>query len=102
MIDICDLRETVIWANKYNFLVAENGKNLSGGQIQKIAIARAIIRKPDILILDEINNNLDEKAQKMVLNLVENYFLNIITIIITHDKKMQKLATKVISLHDEE
>ncbi len=102
VIDICDLRETVIWANKYNFLVAENGKNLSGGQIQKIAIARAIIRKPDILILDEINNNLDEKAQKMVLNLVENYFLNIITIIITHDKKMQKLATKVISLHDEE
>ncbi len=102
VIDICDLRETLIWANKYNFLITENGKNLSGGQIQRIAIARAIIRKPDILILDEINNNLDEKAQKMVFNLVENYFSNIITIIISHDIKMQKYATKVISLQDEE
>lgn len=98
VIDICDLKETLKWAKEYNFIVTEDGTNLSGGQIQRIAIARAIICKPDILILDEVNNNLDEKAQKMVFDLIEHNLTDIILIIITHDKRMQKNADQLITL----
>lgn len=98
VIDICDLRETITWAHQCDFKVNREGTNLSGGQIQRIALARAVICKPDVLILDEVNNNLDNKAQQMVFDLMDNYLKNTMIIVITHDDKMKNRGDKIINL----
>lgn len=51
-------------------IVGNNGKKLSGGEIQKIAIARALIRKPKLMILDEFTNHLDQESQKSILKII--------------------------------
>ena len=67
-------------------LVGEAGCRLSGGQKQKIAIASALYRSPDILILDEATNSLDAASQLMVLEAVKraNKERNITVVMITH------------------
>lgn len=48
--------------------IIEDGNNLSGGQLQRISLARAILRKPDVLILDEAMSNIDMVAEQLLLN----------------------------------
>jgi len=52
--------------NGLDEVIEENGKNISGGERQRISIARAIIRKPDILFADEITSALDESLGRLV------------------------------------
>lgn len=69
----------------YNTKVGERGVKLSGGQVQRIAIARAAIRQPKILILDEATTSLDQKTKFAVLDALQNLIKDRTTIIITHD-----------------
>jgi len=64
--------------------IRENGKNLSGGQIQKIALARALVRNPDILVLDEATNSLDQSTEYNLLNLIKSDFKKTTVISVTH------------------
>ncbi|WP_195972672.1 peptidase domain-containing ABC transporter [Clostridium thermobutyricum] len=69
---------------RYNTLVEENGSNFSGGQKQRLSIARAILRKPEILIMDEATSNLDSITEKAIEKTIYEFSEGMITIIIAH------------------
>jgi ABC-type multidrug transport system fused ATPase/permease subunit len=69
----------------YQTKVGERGVKLSGGQVQRIAIARAALRNPKILILDEATSSLDPKVKFEVLDALRKLISGRTTIIITHD-----------------
>ncbi|BCK01809.1 peptidase domain-containing ABC transporter [Anaerocolumna chitinilytica] len=69
---------------RYETRLEENGSNLSGGQRQRLTIARAILKKPDILILDEATSNLDSITERAIENTIEDYSKDMTTIIIAH------------------
>ncbi|WP_121641285.1 ATP-binding cassette domain-containing protein [Virgibacillus sp. Bac330] len=67
----------------------KNGSNLSGGQKQKIGLARALINKPKMLLLDEATSNIDEKSKPEIFSYI--YSLEGVTVIsISHDKSTLK------------
>lgn len=75
------------------FLIYDNGKNLSGGQAQRISIARSLYSEPDLLILDEATNQLNEEIEKqIILNIQENSNSKIL--IVTHNKKLKNYIKK--------
>ena len=68
----------------YKTILEENGMNLSSGQRQRIAIARALFCNPDILILDEATSNLDASTEYDVTSSIEKFYQGITIIIIAH------------------
>jgi len=68
-----DIHETIISRpGGYNHIVAENGKNFSGGQRQRLEIARVLAQEPTIAILDEATSALDAKTEEIVMNNIKN------------------------------
>ena len=84
---------------KYDSPVAVDGNNFSGGQKQCIAIARAMLSKKPILLLDEATCNLDAKREADVMNALENLIKDRTTIIIAHSLGTVKHANHVIVLN---
>lgn len=66
----------------------ENGKNLSGGQIQRLGIARALYNDPDIIIFDESTSSLDEQNESIILELIEKISIDKTIVFISHRKKV--------------
>lgn len=75
-----------------------DGNNLSGGEKQRIGIARALITNKPILILDEATNSLDKKSQNEVLEIVKSLKKEKTIIIISHDKEVIEICDDVINL----
>ena len=82
--------------------VGERGTKLSGGQIQRIGLARAIFRNPNILILDESTAALDKETEEQVLNFIFKEFANKIVILSTHKKELLKYCNKIIEVKNKE
>ena len=82
----------------YNSLVGENGYTLSGGERQRIAIARAILHDPRILILDEATSSLDAETEKDVQNALANLIKDRTTVAIAHRLSTLRNATKLLVL----
>ena len=80
----------------YNYQVGEKGQNLSGGQRQRIAIARTILRKPNLLILDESTSALDPDTEKLLIKNLKLYAKNISFIFITHRLNSIQDADQII------
>jgi len=82
--------------------ITENGKNISGGQQQRIVIARAIYKNADLILLDEPFNELDEPStSSLVRYFKELSFSGKIVIMITHDSKSLSHCNKIISLDEQ-
>jgi len=83
-------------------IITENGKNISGGQQQRIAIARALYKKADLILLDEPFNELDEASTLSILGHCRELCANgKIVIMITHDKKSLAFCNKTVSLNEQ-
>lgn len=78
--------------------IEENGANLSGGEKQKIALARVLHRDVDVLILDEFTSNIDKETAGEMLDMVVKNGRDKILFIISHDDLPEKYATKGVNL----
>lgn len=81
-------------------LVGEEGVNLSSGQQQLIALARALFHSPKLLLLDEPTSSMDSLTESFVIQLIENIRNQMAVIMVTHKQQLTKLANRVYQLHN--
>lgn len=94
--DIAEIHDFVMGLPQgYDTLVGEGGVNFSGGQAQRLAIARAIVQNPDILILDEATSALDSSSEKIVVDALRRASANRTVIMVTHRLATVKWADKI-------
>jgi len=82
--------------NGYQTLLGSEGVRLSGGQMQRIALARAFLRDPDILILDEATSQIDLESEQLIHTALDSFLANRTGIMITHRASSLMLADQII------
>jgi ATP-binding cassette subfamily B protein len=88
------------WPKAYDTLVGERGITLSGGQKQRTAIARAVIRKPEILILDDALSSVDTQTEERILHHLRDVMRDRTSILISHRISTVKDADTIVVLDD--
>jgi ATP-binding cassette, subfamily B, bacterial PglK len=87
--------------NKMQTRLGDKGNNISGGQIQRISLARALYRNSEILILDEFTNQLDNVTEKKILSTINNLKKEKTIIIVSHKNEPMQLCDTVYRIHDQ-
>jgi len=108
--DMGQVEEAARAANAHDFIIAmpegyetmagDRGVRLSGGQRQRLAIARAILKNPPILILDEATSNLDTESEMLVQEAMENLMQQRTTLVIAHRLSTVQGASRIVVLED--
>jgi subfamily B ATP-binding cassette protein MsbA len=103
-----DVKHAAKVANAYNFIqhkeqkfdtnIGDRGSKLSGGERQRLTIARAILKNPPILILDEATSSLDTESEKLVQDAINNMMQNRTSIVIAHRLSTIRHADEIIVL----
>lgn len=104
-----DIEQAAKVANAYNFIQAKNdkfntnigdrGNKLSGGEKQRITIARAVLKNPPILILDEATSSLDTESERLVQDAINNMMQNRTSLVIAHRLSTVRHADEIIVLN---
>lgn len=84
--------------NGLNEIINEKGQNISGGQIQRIGIARALYRNPKLLILDEPTSSLDKDSEKEIFKNLLDLKENLTIILVSHNPELIKLCDNILDL----
>ncbi len=103
LLKLCDkpfLKKFFEFNEGFETKVLENGSNLSGGDKQKIALARLFIDDPDVIILDEMTNSIDKSNASIIINDIINEYKNKIIFFISHDDYIKEYCNKVILIQD--
>jgi ABC-type multidrug transport system fused ATPase/permease subunit len=107
-LDIKKFEDSLIKASLYDFVYSlemshnhqliNNGSNISGGQRQRLLIARALYKSPTILIFDEATSALDELTELNLLDEIRNLTNSVTVIFITHNKSVKQFCNKIVSI----
>ncbi len=84
----------------FSTVIGERGVTLSGGQRQRLAIARAVLKDPPILIFDEATSALDTKSEKLVQQAIDKLVKGRTSLVIAHRLSTIKKATRVLYIED--
>ncbi|HAP00818.1 MAG TPA: antibiotic ABC transporter ATP-binding protein [Bacteroidetes bacterium] len=85
--------------NGYQTLIGDRGNRLSGGERQRITIARAVLRNPAILILDEATSSLDTESEQLVQEALNNLMKNHTAVVIAHRLSTVQHADEIIVMN---
>jgi subfamily B ATP-binding cassette protein MsbA len=100
---IANAHEFIIATSKrYYSNIGDRGGKLSGGQRQRLSIARAILKNPPIMILDEATSSLDTESERLVQDAIEKLMQNRTSLVIAHRLSTVKNADLICVLHDGE
>jgi putative bacteriocin ABC transporter, permease/ATP-binding protein len=80
---------------RFDYMIEENGTNLSTGQKQRLSILRALLKKPDILIMDEATSNLDSITENIIQKTLNHSEFDMTTIIIAHRLSTIRLCDRI-------
>jgi subfamily B ATP-binding cassette protein MsbA len=83
-----------------NSYVDQDGKSLSGGQCQRLALAREILRRPKLLLLDEVTSALDSTTERAVNNIVASLKGTTTIVLVTHKEEILKQCDRVLLIED--
>ncbi|MBM3405566.1 MAG: ABC transporter ATP-binding protein, partial [Bacteroidetes bacterium] len=83
----------------YYTIIGDRGIKMSGGQRQRLCIARAVLRNPPILILDEATSSLDTESERLVQSALENLMKNRTSIVIAHRLSTIRYADEIMVMH---
>ena len=86
----------------YQTILDEDGRNFSQGQIQRISLARAIYRSPDVYLFDESTSALDEENQKKIIENIKLIKENSIVIVVSHRLEILKIADNIYEIKDKQ
>ncbi|MCX8486918.1 MAG: ATP-binding cassette domain-containing protein, partial [Crocinitomicaceae bacterium] len=106
LIEACEMSHVYhniqVFPDGFDTLLGERGVNLSGGQKQRISIARALLKNPKLLILDDCLSAVDTETEEIILSNLEKGKEDRTTIIISHRISTIRNATKIIVISDGE
>ena len=98
-IKMAELNDFILDQEKgYNTMIGEKGSKISGGQKQRLGIARAIYNNPEILLLDEATSSLDKDVENKILNTLKKLKEKFTIILISHHENPLKIADSAYEL----
>jgi ATP-binding cassette subfamily B protein len=101
---VCEIagihKEILKFKDQYNTMLGERGVNLSGGQKQRVCIARALVKKPKILIMDDCLSALDTETEEKIIKSLNEYIKDTTKIISSHRISSIQNLDKIIVLND--